>query len=223
MKPARCAYCVDGRGDTRDHVPPKALFPEPRPDDLVTVPCCESCRRTQSADDEYFRTMIAMREDAAAHPAAAAILKKVHRSLRRPEHRKLTAALLASTKDVAMRSLAGLYVGSGTMYAVDLKRLDRVIARTMRGLHFHHSGDRVVPERDVTVFCLEGFPSASLEQQAQLEWLTDHALSGERRTIAGDAFIYWYQSFGAWEGGSLWGFWVYRALPFVGWVGPAAG
>ncbi len=71
------------------------------------------------------------------------------------------------------------------------------------------------------MFCLEGFPNASLEQQAQLEWLAEQALSGERASLAGDAFTYWFRPFGAWDGGSLWAFLVYRAVPFVGWVGPA--
>jgi hypothetical protein len=174
-------------------------------------------------DDEYFRTMVVMRQDAATHPAAAGVLQRVHRALARPEQRRFTAAILASTKEVAIRSLAGLYIGTGTTYSVDLKRLDRVMARSMRGLHYHLSGQRVHRDQDVTVFCLEGFPGASLEIQAQLERLADHALSGERRAIAGDAFVYWYQPFGSWESGSLWAFLVYRAVFFVGFIGPRAG
>jgi hypothetical protein len=218
-----CTYCVEGQGTTRDDVPPKGLFPEPLPSDLVTVPCCEACRSAQSADDEYFRTMLAMRHDAAQHPAAAEVLQRVHRALARPEQRRFTGALLASTKDVAIRSLAGLYVGTGTTYSVNLKRLDSVIARSMRGLHYHLTGQRVLPGQDVTVFCLEGFPNASLEVQSQLERLADHALSGERRAFAGDAFVYWHQPFGSWEVGSLWAFLDYRAVSFVGYVWPRAG
>lgn len=223
MNKLGCAYCIDGQGTTRDHVPPKGLFPEPRPADLVTVPCCEDCRSTQSVDDEYFRTMVAMRQDAARHPAAAEVLQRVHRALARPEQSRFTAALLSSTRAVAIRSLAGLYVGTGTTCSVDLKRLDRVVERSMRGLHYHLSGQRVHPGQDVSVFCLEGFPGASLEVQSQLERLADQALSGERRSIAGDAFVYWHQPFGSWEAGSLWAFLVYRAVPFVGFVGPRAG
>lgn len=223
MNKRGCVYCIDGRGTTRDHVPPKSLFPKPRPADLVTVPCCEACRSTQSVDDEYFRTMIAMRQDAARHPAAAEVLQRVHRALALPQQERFTAGLLGSTKTVAIRSLAGLYLGTGTSYAVDLKRLDRVIARSIRGLHYHLSGERLHPGQAVTVFCLEGFPDATLDVQAQLEKLADQALSGQRRSIAGDAFVYWHQSFGSWQAGSLWAFLVYRALPFVGFVGPRAG
>ncbi len=164
--------------------------------------------------------MVVMRQDVAAHPAAAGLLQRVHRAFARPEHRRFTAGVLASSKHVAVRSLAGLYIGTGTTYSVDLKRLDRVVARSMRGLHYHLSGQRVHPDQDVTVFCLEGVTGASLDVQSQLERLADHALSGERRAIGGEAFGYWHQTLGSWAAGSLWAFLVYQAVPFVGFIGP---
>ncbi len=132
----------------------------------------DSVPREITYDDEYFRTMVAIRADAASHPAAAAVLAKVHRSLARPEHQRFATALSSIAREVTMRTLAGLHVGSGTTYSVDLKRLDRVIARSMRGLHLHHSGVRVAPEGDVTVFCLEGF--------LVHRWRTTPSLSGWR-------------------------------------------
>lgn len=43
---------------TRDHIPPKGLFPRPRPSNLHTLPCCEPCNNRASADDEYFRLAV---------------------------------------------------------------------------------------------------------------------------------------------------------------------
>src|SRR5437016_4846066 len=52
---AICYLCRKRPGTTRDHVPPKNLFPRPRPSSLVTVPCCEKCNNRFSKHDEYFR------------------------------------------------------------------------------------------------------------------------------------------------------------------------
>lgn len=50
-----CYLCGSTEGLTRDHVPPKGLFPRPRPSNLHTVPCCFQCNNKASQDVEYFR------------------------------------------------------------------------------------------------------------------------------------------------------------------------
>jgi hypothetical protein len=80
-----CVYC--GQSDnqiTVDHIPPKNLFPDPKPSNLITVPCCLRCNQKAAKDDEYFRTVITMREDIAKHPEAMRVLPAVQRGLRRP-------------------------------------------------------------------------------------------------------------------------------------------
>jgi hypothetical protein len=52
--PIQCYLC-DAPAETRDHIPPKGLFPRPRPSNLHTLPCCEVCNDRASGDDEYFR------------------------------------------------------------------------------------------------------------------------------------------------------------------------
>lgn len=55
-----CIYCsATNLIPTRDHVPPKCLFPKPRPLNLVTVPACPTCNQSFKLDDEYFRLMVA--------------------------------------------------------------------------------------------------------------------------------------------------------------------
>ena len=53
-------YLCGGIADTRDHVPPRGIFSEPRPSDLITVPCCGKCNNQFSTEDEWFRTLIGM-------------------------------------------------------------------------------------------------------------------------------------------------------------------
>ena len=49
-----CIYCQTNPKETNDHVPPKGLFREPRPSNLITVPACLKCNNGFSGDDDYF-------------------------------------------------------------------------------------------------------------------------------------------------------------------------
>lgn len=51
----RCFLCGTTGNLTREHIPPKNLFPKPRPSNLHTVPCCEPCNNGGSKEDEYLR------------------------------------------------------------------------------------------------------------------------------------------------------------------------
>ena len=49
-----CIYCQSREADSRDHVPPKGIFPKPRPSDLVSVPACQECNGGFAQLDEEF-------------------------------------------------------------------------------------------------------------------------------------------------------------------------
>src|SRR5688500_18167485 len=51
----KCYLCGATENLTRDHIPPKGLFPKPRPSNLYTVPCCYSCNNGAAKEDEYLR------------------------------------------------------------------------------------------------------------------------------------------------------------------------
>ena len=51
---SKCVYCGSEENITREHIPPKALFPPPKPSNLITVPACNTCNGKKSIDDEYF-------------------------------------------------------------------------------------------------------------------------------------------------------------------------
>ncbi|MBE7496388.1 MAG: hypothetical protein HS117_15710 [Verrucomicrobiaceae bacterium] len=48
------------RDSSRDHVPPKALFPNPKPLNLKTVRCCLKCHRENSDGDELIKVFSAL-------------------------------------------------------------------------------------------------------------------------------------------------------------------
>src|SRR5688500_5764615 len=100
---ALCLYCERRVGDTVDHVPPKSLFPPPRPSNLVTVPCCTSCHRSFMKDDEYFRLMLVLRDDVRDSASAQTGLRAVMRALRRPQARRLAQQLFSGMRYLQVR------------------------------------------------------------------------------------------------------------------------
>src|SRR5262245_49333630 len=87
-----CVYCGKFRPLTDDHIPPRNLYPDPPPDNLITVPSCRPCNGGTSKDDEYFRLCLTRREDLKGHPARDAVWPAVLRSLGRPEARGFARA-----------------------------------------------------------------------------------------------------------------------------------
>ena len=53
-----CYLCRSKENLTRDHVPPKNLFPGLLPSNLITVPCCRACNESFCKIDEQFRVFV---------------------------------------------------------------------------------------------------------------------------------------------------------------------
>jgi hypothetical protein len=155
-----CVYCGGFRPITEDHIPPKALFRRPLPPDLVKVPSCTQCNGGASKDDEYFKTMMVLKERAGDHPDAAGLRDSVFRSFDNPRKRGFRRHIARITRPVNVRSPAGLYLGRTLAYDVDFRRLDRVVVRITRGLFWHHYGRRVPEDHLVESYGEHGFNAA---------------------------------------------------------------
>lgn len=140
-----CIYCGATDSLTADHVPPKCLFPDPKPSDLITVPACEPCNNSLKLDDEYFR--ICALSQAYEDPVGEKLWqnKVIGSTLKRSP--TLRSALIQKITTVELRSPAGLYLGATPGLKFDRQRVDRVINRTVRGLLWHHY--RVKPGADI--------------------------------------------------------------------------
>ena len=189
-----CAYCGSTDNLTKDHVPPKNLFPEPRPLDLITVPACKRCHSRTSKDDEYFRLKICMSNDVKSHPAASTVLDTVFRSLLRSDAAGLRKQVLSDVRWVNLRTTSGLYIGRRLGYDVDLNRIRCVVERTIRGLYFEEFGKPLGLNNEVRVYTdgdIELQPDDVLEQLKQdvLKPLSTCSL----RVIGNNVFSYRHQ------------------------------
>jgi hypothetical protein len=151
-----CIYCGADENLTADHVPPKALFPEPRPSDLITVPACVSCNRSYAKDDEYFRVAILAQTVTDRDPGAARLWdEKVIRGTlwRSPQ---LKQVILQGLTAMDVVTPGGIYLGTTQTIRFSRQRLDRIARRMVTALHWRHYGH--VP-RDGVKFSIEMGPN----------------------------------------------------------------
>jgi len=149
--PSSCIYCGTTGKLTRDHVPPRNLFPAPRPSDLITVPACVRCNKSFELDDEYFRIAVVVPADPERDPIAAGLWAEtvVRGTLNRSPALKST--IIRSLTRLDMTTPAGIYLGTTPTVRLDRKRLDRIARRIVTALHWHHYGHVPHPEVEFTV------------------------------------------------------------------------
>jgi hypothetical protein len=118
----------------RDHIPPKAFFPTPRPADLITVPCCKPCNRAASLDDEAFKAWFSIA--VGASPTAAATM--VDASLPHVFHRsaKFSDYTISLVERGMIEYLDGPREVDGIVIPKD--RLTRFMTRIVKGLLCHY-------------------------------------------------------------------------------------
>jgi hypothetical protein len=121
---------------TTDHIPPKNLFGT-KPGNLITVPACFNCNAGSSADDEYFR-LIASEVDTANHPDAKRANEAIVRSMERPQASGYREGLRKSIYPIEVAEGGSTEVKP--FIGLDVNRLDRTVAKIVKGLFYHTKG-----------------------------------------------------------------------------------
>lgn len=222
-KIGECVYCGHVGPLTNDHIPPKNLFPEPRPGNLITVPSCKSCNLLASKNDKYFRNVIALREDVGDHADAKKIWPTIFRSLSKPKKMGLKMSFLRSMCMVPHKTPSGLYVGSALALNVDLDRLMSVADRITRGLYFHEVGTRLPDGYKVVVRLDEHLKCMSENGLREIAKTILHPLMSKKEKVIGDnVFSYRFVSANDRPTPSVWLLLFYGQVAFLCAVLPEA-
>lgn len=131
-----CCYCGIKKATTKDHVPPKAIFNKPRPNDLITVPCCFECNNRASKFDEKFKAYLGM-HIARQGGEAERLFKEGVLSTAKHNNR-LRQNIFKSMYPVNISTQAGIITGRGMAVPWDNEAHDFTIEKIVRGLFYHH-------------------------------------------------------------------------------------
>lgn len=145
QKKELCVYCHSPQNLNRDHIPPKSLFPQPRPQNLITVLCCRECHKIFNENDAYFRNYLIFAPQNKGHSAARQLQETGLRSLQDPNVGEPSNPYIhAVDKLFHTMSHGGLAPILGTTVDVDDDRIGDVIARIVVGL-FWVENDKYLP------------------------------------------------------------------------------
>lgn len=154
-----CAICGERDGTTRDHVPPKAIFPKPRPNNLVTVPACLECNNGASDNDDLFKVFLSLQAAGNNEIARRLFQEKTVRTLKR--NQSLLTLILEEAKELQIINNQGnIETRTGVLW--NSAAHDAVMERTIRGLYFHHSGSPIPIDTNLAVQWLHGVPEEIL-------------------------------------------------------------
>ena len=193
-----CVYCgleePDDRDRTRDHVPPRNLFPEPRPSDLITVPCCRNCNNSASKDDEYFRSLLVREKRVDEHSQVHKVKQSFIRSLDQSKAPGFSRSILNNVIPVETYTPAGIYTGLEWGYYVENDRLDRVLERIVKGLYWKECRMRLPDE--YRVMCWDEYRIAELDRDNQVVIYNSFIpmIGPPQKVIGNRTFIYWFRN-----------------------------
>lgn len=130
-----CVFCGKSPAKTRDHIPPKGIFPRPRPK-LITVPACLRCNRGTSKIEEAFRVYLSLRVGLNNDATSNLWNNEAMRTLK--HNPSLRNRIIRSTRPISVRSPAGIILAERIGGPWPSEAHDPVIEKMIRGLYFHH-------------------------------------------------------------------------------------
>lgn len=211
-----CVYCGSRHKVTREHVPPRNLFPPPRPSNMITVPACLKCNHAGAKDDEYFRQAVCLSAAVGDNPAAGANRQVIMRALHRPTAPGLKTAFLSSIRPIDIRTSAGLWLRRARAYNVDLERLHSVVGRWVRGLFYYETQSVLPAEVEVLVHSNDTLRDKPPDVVDQLTRTLLVPLSNLPSNRIGDrVFEYRFQTFPEDQFTSAWALTFFERVSFV--------
>lgn len=154
--PKVCAICGYRQATTKDHLPPRSVFPKPLPMNTRTVPACSECNNGANQQDERFRVYLAAAttyfNDDATRAWKEGAMRTLEKNLR-----------LRREFDSRLKEKVRVEVRPGEFeerirIEVPVSAYAPVIERIVRGLFYHHFGRALGTRNKCQVEMLTGIP-----------------------------------------------------------------
>ncbi len=208
-----CVYCSEP-GITRDHIPPKGMFPSPRPDNLITVPACEKHNSAANHDDEFMQRY-AFFTGAEKCPESIKVAQCVMRAIEYPEGKNLRAEFYSTLRKNELGQIA---------IRMDSERADRCMNKMIRGMLYHVTkrklpdGYRTFSHNAAGEFgCELPIPNEIAELHSSVLYANaEKILKQPEIVLASGVYAFRYVQLDEDPNISIWSFEFYRAGRFMG-------
>ena len=181
-----CYLCGKPGADSRDHVPPRGIFPRLPPGNLITVPAHKACNRAFSEDDETLRNDIIAASSRSKAGRRAWSEQVVPSFKKNPRARQdlLDRCITLWAKDPQ----TGAFVRINGIRA-EVSRYEREIARMTRGLFYHRFKIPLPQDWPIQVYKMLP-PEKSVRDLKAL--LAEYGLKPRWRHVEPGVFSYYY-------------------------------
>jgi hypothetical protein len=184
----KLCYNCGTAASTKDHVPPRCLFPKNNRSQLITVPSCAECNQGTSFDEQYFLVTLTSRRD--HNPAQLAVWEqRVLPQLQEKDFEGLRKSLLSDTRLIWLPSHKGF--DETPIVRVDMTRVNRVIKKTARGLYYHELGRPLASTDTVKVYFEPKNWLPELAARTAAPTTIHEGVFSYRYAVAGGASIWW--------------------------------
>jgi hypothetical protein len=210
-----CIYCGTQNDLSRDHIPPRAIFPDGPAyrHNLITVPACRRCNKKCSLDDEYLAVFLSGHAGVTRNPVSSGLHPRLDRGIKRTRRGSLGKRIRRSLKLVDARTPTGLIVGRQPVMSIDIPILRRVGQRILRGLYFHHFGVPVPERLHVDFVVLADISSRTARDWAEIEPIQRALAEETLYNVGPEVFKYRFRPEGE---RSLWLMSLYDAIDCFG-------
>jgi hypothetical protein len=152
-----CGICGVNQATTREHVPPKNIFLNPKPSDLITIPACFDCNNASSESDERFRLFLGL-QVARFSKQGEQLFKEGTIATARHNYR-YRSEILSSSERILFTTPDGIIHGSGVSIPWDSEAHDKTIEKIIRGLFFHHYRKVIANNAQINVNFFNALPN----------------------------------------------------------------
>jgi hypothetical protein len=185
-KEKKCYLCGRPNPDTKDHIPPRGIFPKAPKGNLITVPAHKNCNNDYCKDDELFRNFIIAEAYRSSQGKRAWKEQVVASFQKNPGAKKdlvnrLEAVLV---EDPKTRS----HIQKGALL-MEASLLERQITRITKGLFYHKFGVPLPLDVPIEVEKLD-YPERSLAYWN--EFFAENNFKPKWNHVAPGIFSYFY-------------------------------
>lgn len=135
----QCYLCgtilIKNQNKSKDHIPPDCIFPDNKPRNLITVPCCIKCNKEYKTLDEKMRNFISI----LAGKKASDVGEKAKREVLKSQ--KLLNQFLSYTKPHP--SLVDNNGNHELLFYFKDQEINKWLIRIVKGLYFHRNKTRI--------------------------------------------------------------------------------